>query len=48
MSWPLVALCGIAYLWVCADMARHDPWMALVYFGYAVANVGLVMKALGR
>jgi hypothetical protein len=48
MSWWLIALCGLAYLWVCGDMAARDPWMALVYLGYAVANVGLVMKSLGK
>jgi hypothetical protein len=48
MSWWLIAACGLAYMWVCATMLRGDPWMALVYLGYAVANVGLVMKALGH
>jgi hypothetical protein len=48
LSWWLIALCGLAYLWVCFSMSRSDPWMALVYFGYSVANVGLVMKALGK
>jgi len=48
MSWWLIAACGLAYLYVAYDMIRADPWMALVYAGYACANVGLVMKALGR
>ncbi len=48
MSWQLIALCGLIYFWVCYNMSATDPWMALVYFGYSVANVGLVMKALGR
>lgn len=47
MSAWLIAACGLAYLWVAAGMLRMDPWMALVYGGYACANVGLVMKALG-
>jgi hypothetical protein len=48
MSAWLIAACGAAYAWVCASMFKDDPWMALVYAGYAAANVGLVMKALGR
>jgi hypothetical protein len=48
MSAWLIAACGLAYAWVCADLARTDPWMALVFAGYAAANVGLVMKALGH
>jgi hypothetical protein len=48
MSWGLVALCGLAYAWVSATLFKGDPWMALVYAGYAAANVGLVMKLLGK
>lgn len=48
MSAWLVALCGLAYAWVCVNLYKPDPWMSLVYAGYALANVGLVMKALGR
>lgn len=48
MSAWLVALCGLAYAWVSVNLFKADPWMALVYCGYAVANVGLVMKALGK
>jgi hypothetical protein len=44
----LIALCGLAYAYVCWDLIRADPWMALVYAGYALANCGLVMKALGK
>jgi hypothetical protein len=46
MSWPLIAACGFAYLWVSIDQALHRNWpMSVVYFGYALANVGLVVLA---
>lgn len=42
MSKWLVAATGLAYLYVAGEQAwlRNLP-MATVYFGYAVANVGL-------
>jgi hypothetical protein len=46
MSWPLIAACGFAYLWVCIEQAMKGHWpMAVVYGGYALANVGLVILA---
>jgi hypothetical protein len=48
MSWQLIALCGLAYLWVAIERLRLDPWLALTFLGYAIGNVGLVMKALGK
>jgi hypothetical protein len=48
MSWWLVAACGVAYLWVAIEKLHADPWLALMFFGYAVANIGLVMKTLGQ
>jgi hypothetical protein len=44
MSAWLVAACGLAYLYVAAEQAlQRQWWTALVYIGYAVANVGAVM-----
>lgn len=44
MSAGLVALCGFIYLAVAIDQAlRREWWMALLYIGYAVANIGAVM-----
>ena len=48
MSAWLIALCGLIYICVCLDLARRDPWLALTFFSYALANAGLVMKALGH
>jgi hypothetical protein len=46
MSWPLIAACGFAYLWVAIDQGLKGNWpMAVVYFGYSLANVGLVILA---
>ena len=48
MSWQLIALCGLAYLWVAIDLCKADPWLSLTFLGYSIGNVGLVMKALGK
>lgn len=42
MSPWLIALVGVIYIGVSADLARRGMWWdALVYFGFAVSNVGL-------
>lgn len=42
MSQWLVAATGIAYLWVSIEqLIKGNVPMAIVYFGYAIANVGL-------
>ena len=48
MSTYLIALCAGCYLWVSIDLHKTDPWVALTFLGYALGNVGLLMKALGR
>jgi hypothetical protein len=48
MSWGLISLCGFAYLYVAVERCKADPWLALTFLGYAIGNVGLVMKALGK
>jgi hypothetical protein len=38
----LIALVGVIYAWVAADLAwRGSWWQALIFFGYAVSNIGL-------
>jgi hypothetical protein len=38
----LVALVGVIYAVVAADLARHGSWwQALIFIGYAISNVGL-------
>lgn len=46
MSAPLILGVGCVYLLVALDQyAKGSPGMALAWFGYAVANVGLAMAA---
>lgn len=46
MSSPLILGVGVVYLIVAFDQFRQgSPGMALAWFGYAVANVGLAMAA---
>jgi hypothetical protein len=42
----LIALTGVIYLFVSADLAAHGKHgLAIAYAGYAAANVGLYMAA---
>jgi len=42
----LIALTGFIYLGVCVDQFVHrNWWMGVMYFGYALANVGLYVLA---
>lgn len=46
MSSPLILFVGAIYLVVALDQFRKgSPGMALAWFGYALANVGLAMAA---
>ena len=44
MSTGLVILVSIIYLYVCVEQyfSGNTP-MAIVYFGYTVANIGLIL-----
>jgi hypothetical protein len=43
MSGGLLAIVTVMYLGVAADQfAKGQPWMALVWAGYAIANVGFL------
>ena len=43
MSAPLIALVTLAYLGVAVDqIVKGQPWMGLVWIGYAIANVGFI------
>jgi hypothetical protein len=40
----LVAVVGLVYLWVALEQARQGSWpMAIVFFGYALSNVGFLV-----
>lgn len=46
MSAPLILFVGAIYLAVAVDQyAKGCPGMAIAWFGYAVANVGLAMNS---
>jgi hypothetical protein len=46
MSAPLIALCGVIYLFVAVDLAWHGKTgLAIAYAGYAFSNVGLYLAA---
>jgi hypothetical protein len=46
MSPALIAITGVIYLVVAADLALHGKvGLAVAYCGYAAANVGLYMAA---
>ena len=46
MSAPLIAICGVMYLFVAVDLAVHGKTgLAIAYAGYAFSNVGLYMAA---
>lgn len=46
MSIPLIALVGVIYLLIALnEIVRGDYGLALVFFAYALANVGLIMVA---
>lgn len=46
MSAPLILSVGVVYLVVALDQFRQgSPGMAIAWFGYALANVGLAMVA---
>lgn len=43
MSKLLIILVTLIYLGVCVSfLLEGNKWMALVFFGYATANVGLI------
>lgn len=44
MSTPLLWLVTIIYIAIGADFARKGDWLGLTFAGYAVANVGLILK----
>lgn len=46
MASPLIAITGLIYAWVCADLAMRGRYdLAIAYAGYALANVGLYYAA---
>lgn len=46
MSSPLILFVGAVYLAVSIDQLRKGcPGMAIAWFGYAIANIGLAMDS---
>jgi hypothetical protein len=46
MSGPLIALTGLIYAYVAAELAwAGKPGLAIAYAGYAFANIGLYIAA---
>jgi hypothetical protein len=46
MAGWLIALTGIVYAYVAADLAWHGKsGLAIAYLGYAFANIGLYLAA---
>jgi len=46
MSSPLILAVGAVYLAVAVDQARKgETGMAIAWFGYAIANIGLAMSS---
>lgn len=44
MSASLIALIGAGYAVISIDQfSRSNPWMGVVFLGYAIGNVGLWM-----
>ena len=42
MSAWLIALVGLIYAYVAGELAwKGQHWQALIFFGYAVSNIGL-------
>jgi len=47
LSGWLIALTGLIYLYVCGEQAYLRNWpLALLYFGYAFANIGAYWLAV--
>lgn len=45
-SKALIAAIGVAYLYISVrQYMKADPWVALMFLGYAVAQAGVWMQA---
>lgn len=44
MSGPLLWIVTAIYLGIAADFAGKGDWLGLTFAGYALANVGLILK----
>jgi len=46
MSAPLIIITGLIYAYIAAEqLFKGNPYMAVVYIGYAIGNVGLYLMA---
>lgn len=42
-GWTPLALATVLYAWQCTEYIRiNQPGMALVFFGYSLANIGFI------
>lgn len=44
MSGPLLWIVTLIYCGIAFDFARKGDWLGLTFAGYALANVGLILK----
>lgn len=44
----LLSAVGLVYLYVSIERFKHDPWLSVMFLGYAIAQIGVVMKALEK
>lgn len=45
-SKALIAAIGVAYIWIAfRQYMKDDPHVALMFFGYAIAQAGVWMQA---
>jgi hypothetical protein len=46
MSGPLIIITGLIYAYIAGEqLFKENPYMAMVYIGYAFSNVGLYLLA---
>lgn len=48
LGWQILAGVGLVYLYACIEKLTKDPWLSIMFFGYAIAQIGVVGKALGK
>lgn len=46
MSHTLIAMIGVAYVWIAFEQSQKQDWgVALMFAGYAVAQAGVWLQA---
>jgi hypothetical protein len=45
-SKTLMAIIGVAYLYIAVrQYMKDDPWVALMFLGYSLGQIGICLKA---